>query len=1132
MNITGKLRQDLIDGKVVLFLGAGASQAAGLHGTAKLAESLYVAAGSPQQHEGLKNDLVSLVARLDEDPHFTRAWVNKQLIDYFLDRRNYSNLQTHKTLLKLPLAAVFTTNYDSCLEYAGGDPDQRAELLPIVDGSRRDEVFHPPPGCLQYFKIHGCCRELRNHPTIAPDLVITRGDFRTSVTRKKNFYERLSELVWEGSVVFIGFQAQREESDHMMSYVGDVYNSLLHGTHTPFRPFAVLPQLSERSKQELEDAYLTPLEGAFEDFINSAYEITNSSSVHHGTDGRGTEQDIALTVQGRSFHISRRDIQQYSRQFTCLYDGLKEELRIALNGVTDTQIAQIWKDKPNSALLAAHYYIERDQFPELKDTLNQAIDGVKDDKVSQVIWLIGKRNSGKSTVAYQLAWHAYYNLALPTIFLTEDATYSVPTNTKEPIEISGWDEQLIDKFLSLSSAHDQEDDPRIVPIILADHVVHRANALEHLLHYLEDHKKPSILILTISDEELAIAQGSLLGGPSARSIARLKHMFSGILIEIKHRLSDDEIQRLFEVVARVDRHIALNSERLIQLAKDEDYCDRDFLLILYTWFDQRFRRFEEIVADEIAILEQSDEIKQVYLATALFHQYHLQPRLALCAKAVGMSIESYNSLRRHPLFHTLITVQQEGTDTSQAFGTTRHIEFSRRIVSQLMPDVNEQVALMVQVLSHCSYSDLEFARGFMNYVYDYGIGLTYDQVRKLKEATEGAFEEDYLLNHQFAAYLIRENQDLVAARYYLDKAQNEYYGNPSIIHSIGNLHFRKYRDLLPDDPEEARKYFEIAREYFAKSRALQFGEEEHGYYTEIAMLKHRMDNEQESLDTRAIIEAERHALLFEALRVVPKARQNLLRGQLGDEKPFQQLPSLEQESLKKLISSGEASYILLEYYGRSLLISRNAESWRALRNLIGTYWKKASSDLPTAIILCLLAKQAFIKSAQTRFELLQSYYDKAIIDNQSELNFVLRAEYTRLIMVDAFVLGRFNFLRNSVVDLIELYRQRRPRFLGDEYILANEYYRFDESDINQNMKRFLDTPITHWSHPRYATRFEEIAFIPVSRTERYIKIEIDRLTRFFIRTPRQEIASRTGRVKVNFAIKYTYDGFIATEFVT
>lgn len=1138
MEIIGKLKQDIIDGRVVLFLGAGASMTAGLFGAQQLAEYLFNAASSLgaslSEYEDRKNDLAFLVARLDENPFFSREqWVNDQLIKYFLNRKNYSNLELHKILLQLPLQAIFTTNYDYCLEFASGEIGQMEKLMPIWDGSQRAEIFRPPEGCLPYYKIHGCCAALRAHPKTAPRLVITRNDFRESASAKQYFYERLGDLARVHSVVFIGFHAEYAESDQMMSYILDAYKTSRDRGHSDFRPFAVLPSLTGTRIHDLKDAGLTPLVGTFEDFINAANEIVLSSKSSDSVRTASIEQNVAFTVQGRAFYVNRWILERDSTQFLCLHDNLREELRNELKNVSSIQIEEMWKSEPNDSLLfAGGYYIERDLFTTYVNALKIARDRIIRDKAaSQILWLEGKYGSGKSVVAHQLAWYAYYTLGLPTIQLVKDATYTIKTDTGKTVEISGWDEKRIDKFLSLAVSHaennSEEDDSRIVPVIIADHVVHRANALEHLLHYLEEHKKPCILILTISDEELAVAkQESLLWGPSL-DITRLKRMYSGLENKVQHKLSDYEIEHLFNVVAQVNSRIADKRIQLVSIAKDEDYCDRDFLLILYTWFDRRFRRFEEIIAEEAGILENNDELKQLYLATAVFHRYHLRPRLGLCTTGIGMSNDSYALLQENPLFKTLINVHQSWQDV----GTTRHAEFSRRIVEQLLPTTAAQVDFITKILTHCTDIDTEFVRSLMNHLYHVELSLSYDQIIKLKEATEEGLKNDYVLNHQFAAYLIRNNIDLVRARYYLDTASSEYPDNGSIIHSFGNLCYRKYCELLLDPSSEAQreahKYFRWAREYLAKSRTLHFGEEEHGYYTEISMLKHRLDHEADLPEVRATIDSDRHALLFEALRVVPPDRQHFLKELLGNEIQFHRLPSQEQELLKNQILSGEASYLLLRYYGDSLLDRRKAKTWKLLRTLIDTYWDKASSDFSTAVTICLLAKRGFIKNAETRLKLLKPYYDKIRYAEKAEVNFILLAEYVRLLMVDAFALGQFQFLYDSAADVAALYTRKKPRFLGDEYILTNEFYRFDENDTEQNIYYFEQYPNSVWSNSRHAARFQRIAYIPPG--DRYVKIQLDNITQYYIRVPRQEIVTHTSYGQLDFAVKYSPEGFFAVD---
>ncbi len=54
MKITGQLKDDILTGKAVLFLGAGVSQAVGLLGVNELANYLFVKANRPTDYEKYK----------------------------------------------------------------------------------------------------------------------------------------------------------------------------------------------------------------------------------------------------------------------------------------------------------------------------------------------------------------------------------------------------------------------------------------------------------------------------------------------------------------------------------------------------------------------------------------------------------------------------------------------------------------------------------------------------------------------------------------------------------------------------------------------------------------------------------------------------------------------------------------------------------------------------------------------------------------------------------------------------------------------------------------------------------------------------------------------------------------------
>src|SRR5690242_19702986 len=131
MEIRGKLREDIINGNAVLFLGAGVGMAAGLHGAKGLSNYLYNNTNDQSRFERYKDNLPKLVAQLDKDPQFTRKWTEEKIKKYFLEHSNYKNLESHVSLLQHRWKAIFTTNYDLAIEKASDQIQyKKRRLLP------------------------------------------------------------------------------------------------------------------------------------------------------------------------------------------------------------------------------------------------------------------------------------------------------------------------------------------------------------------------------------------------------------------------------------------------------------------------------------------------------------------------------------------------------------------------------------------------------------------------------------------------------------------------------------------------------------------------------------------------------------------------------------------------------------------------------------------------------------------------------------------------------------------------------------------------------------------------------------------------------------------------------------------
>jgi hypothetical protein len=1118
MQLVGQLKEDILQGKAVLFLGAGASQASGLPSGRGLADHLYQCAGRPLELEAFRYDLPRLVAKLDKNSNFSRRWVNKQLIKLFVDDISKLSFDAHRKLFDVCWSGIFTTNFDLCLECAENSINNKTyRLLPLANPAEEAAIVSSALGVVKYFKMHGCCKELEQRPQTAPPLVLTQSDFRQSIVRNRPFLEELKRLAYDCSIIFVGFQAQREENNFILANVIETYNIIASSFHQPFKAFTILKDIDEETKSDIEEAGLTLIHGTFEEFLNAASELAGMQPLDRSLKNIGRQ--LLVKAANHEMAITVAEHKQYIPQFTCYYEGYILDIAEEIALIDKVKLADLWKTTPSNSLLAAGYYIERTLLPELKRSLEAVIKKVAKQRVSQIYVIWGKRAAGKSVFAQQLLRHAYEDLHQPALSLAKDASYTQASRIgKHETVVSGWDVTLIDKFLSNFFNTDTPDTKAAVPVFLADHLSHRIVALDYLMSYLENHGKPGVLILTLNDDEFESLKGPVAQHP-------LLQLYNYVSQEVPHKMDDNDISSLFNVVGRLNPRIHDQPDLLMLRAKSDEECARDILLILYTWFDAKFRRLDEIITEQIDTLNTKETLRKLYLAIAVFHQYNFSPRVSLCAEALEVDIDDFTILRRDPVFKSIIEETHPIKDNDAGSVATRHSEFSRRILQQLLPLPDEQVGLMCKILSKCSKKDSEFARNFLNYVCRRSM-FSISQATQIKEATEVNLKSDFLLNHQFGAYLIRERTELELARYYLDLALQADPENSAIIHSLGNLCYKKYQEFIGIDENKAMQYFEDARLYFERARALEAIREEHSYFTDIDMTRDAAAAVTD-FKKRTILKCEQHALTFEALRVVPSERQNLLREKLGEEVPFQSLSDEERSMIKSEVSQGKASTLLLEYYISSLIIHKKEKNWNRLKEIISFYWNRAKLEPSMAVILCHTAKKAFILNSNTRFEFLRMFFDSLVRYRDIKINFRLLAEYVRMIQVDAFVLKKYDFLHSVAGDIIELFRHNKPRFQKDEYILEEKYYCFDETDTK--CAKALFTEKIDFKAIEKAQRFNKIVDLDRGWDEKYFRIKMDPFSPYYLSALKKETALK-GRAEVSFLVKHTYQGLRASGF--
>ena len=1127
MEIIGKLKDDLKANRVVLFLGAGVGQAAGLIGTEDLSEFLFKKAGHPEKYEKYKKELSRIVAGLDNDPHYRRQFVHKHLLDYFGDKSKYTNLQYHAKMLQLPCwKAIYTTNYDISLELLEHEYCDR-RLIPIVDAKDRSQLRNHDPNKLKYFKIHGCARLLDWSPETSPPLVLTRKDFRNSLERKRPLIEELKNYLYDFncSVVFIGFRVTREENDNILYDIQSVYDSVASLIHQAFNPFAVLRNVDEDTRFDLETGDITLLSGSFEEFILEAEKIVKSGSdqTKDSMHVSATEKKY-ITINGNTTGIPIEICEQNSSQFHFFDDKYFTDKTFNESDLQYDELTDLWKTQPNDMFLFSNRYIERTQYNDIFRDLSELIGEVQSTGSTHILHLRGDRASGKSVIAKQLAKHAFEKFNIPVLTLNPSAVYSTAHENGEIIETQGWDVRLIDKFLSRLFESNEKDIPPVT-VIVADHLFHKQYAIDILLKYLENHNKPCVLILT--SNLTSIQEGK-------NSKERIFNLYKIIEININAKLDDAEIEKLFDSIRKDRPGIAENRNLLLSTAKDD--CNRDLLFILYTWFDKSYRRLEDIIAEESDKLSNQDSpLKDLYLTVALFHQFNFSPRISLCAEANEISVADFQRINNSAIFNAFLNFQlvPGESKSKERFAFTRHPKFARLIVDLLISDSEQQIKYFVKVLERAKLSDQQFVQDFLIMIFSSNeVSYNINQITLLKEASEKRFNDDWVLNHQFGAYLIRENAELENARYYLDQAfakvDNEI-SKSSITHSLGNLKFAMYR--TESDKEKALEHYKDAEDYFTICRSLRSIPEEHGYVTNIDIISYRLSEKGLTDTERALLIGERNSLAIEAFTVVPHKRQNYLlnRLQTGKISAFKDIPDNDRQILINIINDGKASALLLQYYLKDLLSAPKNKNWLRISSIADIYNK--TEDLATSIVLSLVSKKAFLEKADIRFEKMRTLFNRIVKYRKDNLSFIFVSEYIRLLMIDAFVLNKYDYIRSQLSEILDIFRDFKPRFLDPEYIMEDQYYLFDSQNA-ELQKDLFSKKSEHFNDSAVAKRFTQNIQLNRKPDNKFFHIKMDSISGYFIKGIKKELSQIAGNATIEFSVKYTYEGFLACDIIS
>lgn len=210
-NIPFKLMNELDDGRVVFFCGAGISMASGLPGFDGLVEYIYDQTG--ERKTDLEQELINskqydkalgqLEGRLNE------GRLRQVVIERLSQKAKRGSIEIHKSLLSLSQTSeglrLITTNFDNRFESAGARNVQidAAPKLPVPKAHNWHSLTY----------LHGRITS----GSKGNDLVLTGADFGRAYLTERWAARFISELFREFTVVFVGYSL----NDPVMSYMVD-----------------------------------------------------------------------------------------------------------------------------------------------------------------------------------------------------------------------------------------------------------------------------------------------------------------------------------------------------------------------------------------------------------------------------------------------------------------------------------------------------------------------------------------------------------------------------------------------------------------------------------------------------------------------------------------------------------------------------------------------------------------------------------------------------------------------------------------------------------------------------------------------------------------------------------------------
>jgi tetratricopeptide (TPR) repeat protein len=726
-------------GRLVLFLGAGASENA-IHPTGQsppTASQLAAALAKEFLSASYKDRPLAQVAELaisETDLVRVQSFIRDLL-------HPFQPSPSHKLLPMFRWKAIATTNYDLLVERAYQAVSERFQtpVAFLKNGQRVEERLQGATNGVVFLKLHGCISDIEDQNC---PLILTPDQYITHRHGRSRLFDRLKELAYEHSIVFIGHRLADSDIRAILLELDSL------GTMRP-RFYLVTPGLSKPDVRLWESRRVTCIDATFDSFI--------------------TRLDSASPRALRPLHSQVITAHPIAKHFAVSpTTQLSADLAHALESDIEYLHSTISAGPVTPTAFYKGYFTDWGPIQQDLDIPRSVTQQVLHDLVfppvelksgeQDLVLIKGHAGAGKSVVLHRVAWELATAFDKLVVFLKRSGRL-----TLEPLrELHRLTQKRIYLFV--------------------DGLVDRASDVESLLLAARRERVPITLVGAERNNEWNVACGAL------ESYLSTTH-------DVRY-LSRAEIAALIDKLTehRSLGHLA-GMTREQQMLELEEHAGRQLLVALH---EATFGKpFGDIILDEFNSITFPDA-KDLYLTVAILHRLRAPARAGLISRIHGIPFKDFKSRLFEPLEFVVFARQ---ADSGQDYVyETRHPHVAELVFERVLIDAKVRFAEYERIIKALDVDfsvDRDALLRLVNHRELRTLFPDASMIRDLYAAAVARVGEDALLLQQQALFEMHtDHGDLELAEGLLVKARLLMPRNRSLLHSQAELALRRSQSAV------------------------------------------------------------------------------------------------------------------------------------------------------------------------------------------------------------------------------------------------------------------------------------------------------------------------------------------------